>query len=279
MRSRSNCNHCNAITMKLHFPSMEPIVDNQFEDAEEFDPIDQWISRVMQTSRNNPQHEESVRKGIVNPMKDHPKISPPILNVSLALESERQNSAMNFMKEQYASEACEKCFISDDSSVDDLSSQDDPRSRMPFQIPEGVTSMDVLCGRGKGASNFIGNRRFRSIVMCYRKAYTASSRRIEKRSICFEIIEKVQNRGGRFLVKKQTSSNSSTKETWVVLSNEKVLIKVSQALREGDTKWNRPKQGNESNGTRLSFPSVMPGISLLAEISSVESSNVVRAKR
>jgi hypothetical protein len=251
---------------------MKPIIDNQFEDAEDLDPIDLWITNVMGMSRNYPQHKAQCtpRKGTVIPMGDFPKISPPSsMNDALVVNSKRRKPSMDYSQHKDVSESCEKCVISDDSSVDDLSSQGDPQSGIPFQIPDGVSSKDVLCGRGKGANNFIGNRRFRNIVMGYRKAYAASTRRIDKKSICFKIIQKIQSRGGRFLVKQQSSIDSSSQGSWVILPNEKVLIKVSQALREGDTKWNRPTPCDESHGTTISEP--VPGISLLAEISCVES--------
>jgi hypothetical protein len=56
--------------------------------------------------------------------------------------------------------------------------------RFPFNFPIGVNGNDVLCGRGKGANDFIGNRRFRDIVMKFRETYSASSRRSDKRNVC-----------------------------------------------------------------------------------------------
>lgn len=93
---------------------------------------------------------------------------------------------------------------------------------------------DVLCGRGKGPNNHLGNRRFRELVNGHRATYLASSNRREKGRICESIIEKVQNANppGRFLIK----SLQKGKAGWKIIEYRKAMLKTGQALREGVTK-------------------------------------------
>mmetsp|Transcript_29939 Transcript_29939/g.45373 ORF Transcript_29939/g.45373 Transcript_29939/m.45373 type:complete len:349 (-) Transcript_29939:92-1138(-) len=113
-----------------------------------------------------------------------------------------------------------------------------------FSVPPGITQDDVLCGRGKGANNFIGNRRFRDVVVTYRDVYSKCTRRSEKRKICHKIVEVIRLRGGKFLTKdsKQGSGMNTSMGGWIALDDEKIIVKVSQALREGVAKWNKATQ-------------------------------------
>lgn len=113
-----------------------------------------------------------------------------------------------------------------------------------FSVPPGITQDDVLCGRGKGANNFIGNRRFRDVVVTYRDVYSKCTRRSEKREICHKIVEVIRLRGGKFLTKdsKQGSEMDTSMGGWIALDDEKIIVKVSQALREGVAKWNKATQ-------------------------------------
>jgi len=95
-----------------------------------------------------------------------------------------------------------------------------------------VNDNDVLCGRGKGANDHIGNQRFRDIVKEYRYAYHTSKDRREKANICREIIGRVRNQTpkGRFL-KKEKMDNGQ--DIWLVIDEGKTMLKTGQALREG----------------------------------------------
>lgn len=158
--------------------------------------------------------------------------------------------------------------VSDDSSVesDEMTNALGPS----FSVPPGVTEDDVLCGRGKGANNFIGNRRFRAIVMRYRDIYSKCTRRSDKRVICHRIVDAVHSRGGKFLTKDTKNViENPLMEGWTVLDEEKVIVKVSQALREGVAKWNKATQRHEeAKAKQIALLSTTPAMSLLAEISS-----------
>lgn len=130
-----------------------------------------------------------------------------------------------------------------------------------FSVSPGISQNDVLCGRGKGANNFIGNRRFRDLVMSYRDVYSKCTRRSEKREICHNIVQAVRFRGGKFLTKdgKHRDTKSSPMGGWITLNDEKVIVKVSQALREGVAKWNKATQRyQEAKAKKVTLQSSFP---------------------
>lgn len=137
----------------------------------------------------------------------------------------------------------------------------DPKA---YPIPPGVTPDDVLCGRGKSANNFIGNRRFRDTVMKYRDDYTTSTRP-DKRLICHKIIQDVQSRGGRFLTR------CPSQDSWTDLEEPKIVLKVSQALRENaSTRWNKATQiYKAAHAKKVALQSSAPAMAFLAEMSSL----------
>ena len=248
---------------------MDPVVENQFEDAEEFDPV--------QLIRNG---EAKAKEELVaqnepppNPNTDqkHRDCVSVISTDTFAPEDKSRNSAHEAMKrEKTPLVSLGNSSVSDDSTdgEDEMSDQGSGPS-IPFIIPDGVTRDDVLCGRGKGANNFIGNRQFRDLVMHYREDYARSPRRVDKRNICLVIIATVHSRGGRFLVKTSGRGTGSCAE-WTVLPIDKILVKVSQALREGVGKWNKATQKfNETKARQVASRSTTPAMSLLAEISSI----------
>lgn len=67
---------------------------------------------------------------------------------------------------------------------------------------EGITTLnenDVLLGRGRGPSTFIGNKKFSDLVMEYKSRYKATNKFNEKMVIAHTIYEEILDRGGRFL--------------------------------------------------------------------------------
>jgi hypothetical protein len=109
----------------------------------------------------------------------------------------------------------------------DNSSVSSSASEFQDFFTSGLSDNDVLCGRGKGANNATGNRRLRELVVLMRPAYIAAQKRKDKREICERIISIIHSRGGRFLDKDNSEACS-----WEILPMDKILIKISQALRE-----------------------------------------------
>jgi hypothetical protein len=56
----------------------------------------------------------------------------------------------------------------------------------------------VLCGRGRGCFNAIGNRRFRVLVNIYLEKYKEAPNRLVKGQIVSEIVDTVRGSGGQF---------------------------------------------------------------------------------
>lgn len=86
---------------------------------------------------------------------------------------------------------------------------------------------DILCGRGSGPNDHIGNKAFRNLVSTRRKEYLETTTRSQKARIAREIISVVKSFSppGRFLEK-------VTDTSWDVVSEGKALEKVKQALRQ-----------------------------------------------
>lgn len=239
---------------------MDPVVANQFDDADE-ELIETRAPQVIRM-QNVPQHHVEQREP-QNLPQPSPNASPrdSVSVVSSDTFHEEQARPATMMK-MYANAPPVPAMVGN-SSVSDDSSVETMTNHPPFAIPPGVCKDDVLCGRGKGANNFIGNRRFRELVMQFRDTYSNSSRRADKRVICNQIIDAVRSRGGRFLVK-------AKHDTWNELEHEKILIKVSQALREGVAKWNKAtRQYNELKAKKAAAVSAAPAMALLAEIASI----------
>ena len=97
---------------------------------------------------------------------------------------------------------------------------------------------DVLCGRGSGPNDNIGNINFRQIVLS-RKAEYSTSTRLIKTHIAEEIFSFVQNKEprGRFLKKVdagvlQDSGFNPGAKVWCLVVHDVALEKVKQALRQ-----------------------------------------------
>lgn len=94
---------------------------------------------------------------------------------------------------------------------------------------------DVLFGRGATIRSHPGNERLRSAVRARRPAFL-EARREDKRDIARDIIDEIQESGGRFLVEapELASSCSSAlgQKPWVCADREKAVCKVMHRLRE-----------------------------------------------
>lgn len=90
-----------------------------------------------------------------------------------------------------------------------------------------LNSNDVLCGRGSGPNDHVGNVAFRKLVSTRRREYLGTSTRMQKARIAREIADAVWNANppGRFLEK-------ATETSWNVVPEVKALEKVKQALRQ-----------------------------------------------
>uniref|UniRef100_A0A7S2KQV1 DUF6824 domain-containing protein n=1 Tax=Leptocylindrus danicus TaxID=163516 RepID=A0A7S2KQV1_9STRA len=102
---------------------------------------------------------------------------------------------------------------------------------------------DVLCGRGGGSQNHIGNKEYRSVIAMNKRRYIEASRR--HKSLLVESIVKavrLQNPPGRFLEK------DSKTGMWNDIGDKRAFAKTCQAIREGAPKI-REEMQREHGGT------------------------------
>lgn len=107
-------------------------------------------------------------------------------------------------------------------------------------LPEGYVPDEyaVVCGRGKGSYNRIGNKRYHAIVRSHIPDYLAAKTRFDKSTILNEIIEEVkaQNNGqGRFV---KLDSDGS----WYEISDEQSREKCGHTMRECIASANKKKK-------------------------------------
>jgi hypothetical protein len=112
-------------------------------------------------------------------------------------------------------------------SVSDLAlgNADAPTLALPPSIEP--TNYDVVCGRGKGSYNRLGNRRFRAIVQQHTDEYLASSK-LDKTMVLNRIMYLVQaqNEGTTRFVKRGKDG------LFTVISDDLAREKVGHAIRE-----------------------------------------------
>jgi len=87
---------------------------------------------------------------------------------------------------------------------------------------------DVLCGRGGGSQNHPGNDYYRNMISSNKYRYL-SSNKLGKRGIALELVSVIYTMDppGRFLEKNELN------QTYDDIGEERAVVKVSQALREG----------------------------------------------
>jgi hypothetical protein len=101
-----------------------------------------------------------------------------------------------------------------------------------LQPDEKIGDWDVLCGRGGESNNFIGNKKYRSIVNERKDEYRAIPLKQRKAKTAFvrSIVQHVNNCGGRFV--------DICDKGYFVATMERARKKTSQALRETkELKW------------------------------------------
>jgi len=90
---------------------------------------------------------------------------------------------------------------------------------------------DVMCGRGGGTNNHIGNIRFRQLVNEHKLRYLAASK-VDKPKVAMEVVQiwRALDPPGRFLTK--TDASQGDDSLWHDVGDKKAREKASQCLRE-----------------------------------------------
>lgn len=108
---------------------------------------------------------------------------------------------------------------------------------------------DVLLGRGKGPSNFIGNKRFLALCKARQEEYVSKESFREKALMANEILNTIQRKNGRFLqlvkTDKRPPRNVIKEGVWRKVPKAVALEKCKQALRE-QRDGDKNKEGTQS---------------------------------
>jgi len=89
----------------------------------------------------------------------------------------------------------------------------------------------VLCGRGGGSQNHLGNKEYRAVITANKVRYIEAGRNV-KSLLVDSIVNAVrlQNPPGRFLEKDDDTG------LWYDIGDRRAFAKTSQAVREGAPK-------------------------------------------
>ena len=120
----------------------------------------------------------------------------------------------------------------------------------PLKDIPGPHPHDVLCGRGGGTNNHVGNSHWRMLVAANKQLYVTLPKR-QKMLLSRSIVNAVrsQNPPGRFLQKDAKS------ELWYDVGDQRAQEKTSQALREGAPDIRSKMAKGDTNSTETSTKS------------------------
>lgn len=87
---------------------------------------------------------------------------------------------------------------------------------------------DIMCGRGKGCSNWVGNRRFLVTVTMNKQRYLDASTKAAKSKVVDEIVRTIEsNSPNAGFIKQEPSSGR-----WYKISHQQARNKVAHAMRD-----------------------------------------------
>ena len=145
-------------------------------------------------------------------------------------QQQQRNSMMNGNAGQnnaFMQSAASAAYLQQQAAFAHMQSQ-----QQDFQLNDidhpGVN--DVMCGRGGGTNNHIGNVRFRQLVNGHKLRYLAASK-VEKPMVAREVVQIWRNLNppGRFLAQDKSQGENAL---WNDIGDKKAREKASQCLRE-----------------------------------------------
>ena len=86
--------------------------------------------------------------------------------------------------------------------------------------------LDILCGRGRGAWNHAGNRRFKTFINAHAKQYASAKTKMDKGALVASMVDKLREEGVLF-VRKDTKT-----QTWYDIGEYQAREKTSHAIRD-----------------------------------------------
>jgi hypothetical protein len=135
-------------------------------------------------------------------------------------------------------------------SVQHIDQSSDFLSKFSLAIPSAIMSLaninadtpleasyqpgyyDVACGRGKGAYNRPGNKRFRVLVATYLSDYLDAKTRLDKSAVLSRIVDRVQSLRDPDTGKPARFIKYSKLTGWVEIGKDSAHEKVGHAMRE-----------------------------------------------
>jgi len=127
--------------------------------------------------------------------------------------------------------ASTKYKVNDSIKVEEaIASSRDQQQSLQLTGISKPTPNDVLCGRGGGSQNHIGNKEYRAVIAANKRQYIGLPRKLK--SLLVESIVnavRLQSPPGRFLEK-------DNKGLWADIGDKRAFAKTCQAIREGAPK-------------------------------------------
>ena len=109
-----------------------------------------------------------------------------------------------------------------------------PDSSSGDMISDAPRANDILCAKGKGSFDHVGNRKFRSCIASHYQAYSNARSRSEKSSLIRSIVTHlVQEKGCRFLKRK------SKNDHWYDIGFKGAECKVAHSFRDARSDRNK----------------------------------------
>jgi len=117
-------------------------------------------------------------------------------------------------------------------------------------------SADVICGRGKEAFEHIGNDCFRLLIARYADTYQEAPTKKAKSQSILKIVDIVNARGGRFLMRRNSIMTTTTNTNDVAATNDKPIKTTSSNVRgvndnSKNNKNNEDKEGWIDGGIKM----------------------------
>lgn len=128
------------------------------------------------------------------------------------------------------------------TAVRALSAQASKIADRPLETEFVPGENDVVCGRGKGSYNRIGNKKFRELVTSYIPAYLKARTKFDKSTILHEIIDKVRAKHNPDTGRPANFVKFHKKTGWTEIGEGLAREKVGHAMREAIATTKRGKQ-------------------------------------
>ena len=128
-----------------------------------------------------------------------------------------------------------------------------PASPPPGSYVTDLRTNDILCGRGSGPNDHIGNINFRELIALERDNYLGTSSRVGKNRIAIAILNHVRSKvpPGRFL--ERVSGKGKSNAMWIVVTEDKAMEKIKQALRQIRNRAPQAKKTDIAIGENLGY--------------------------